>query len=592
MHDLQRTGATGMLLLCATLALATPSFAQIDLTGEWAGRPHEDALARGAGPEIGDYTGLPLNDAGRLKAESWEAGILSTRERQCIPHVVTYAMRGPANLRMWKETDPLTGQIIAYRIYGTYGRPRTIWLDGRPHPSEFAPHTWAGFSTGRWEGNKLTVTTTHIKTGWIQRNGAATSDLATMTEHFIRHGDLMTVVSIVNDPVYLSEPFIRTSSWVLALNQQLNSFGACGPAGDEVAVPRGYVSHHLPGTNDQVKAFLKDHAVPSEGAAGGADTTYPEYLQRILQPGTPRPAVGLSPNQPVRRQPSSTGDIEVLRVQGNVYLLAGDGGNIAAAVGDDGVLLVDTGAGKLSDKVIAAVKRLSDKPIHYILNTGADPDHVGGNEALAKAGRRIGTQMVAAALAGEAAAILSHEKVLNTMSAPSGKQAPTPFAAQPTDTYFTDVRNLFFDGEAIQMLHQPAAHSDGDSVVFFRRSDVIVTGDVFDLVSYPVIDAQRGGSLKGLIDAANRIVDLAIVRDWQEGGTMIIPGHGRIADQADMVEYRDMLTIVRDRVQDLIKKGMTLAQVKAARPTLDYDGRYGSPDAFIEAAYRELSARR
>ena len=135
------------------------------LSGEWAGRAHEDALARGAGPEIGDYTGLPLNDAGRPKAESWEAGILSTRERQCIPHVVTYAMRGPANLRMWKETDPFTGQIVAYRIYGTYGRPRTIWMDGRPRPSEFAPHTWAGFSTGTWEGNKLTVTTTHIKTG-------------------------------------------------------------------------------------------------------------------------------------------------------------------------------------------------------------------------------------------------------------------------------------------------------------------------------------------------------------------------------------------------------------------------------------------
>ena len=139
-----------------------------------------------------------------------------------------------------------------------------------------------------------------------------------------------------------------------------------------MAVPRGYVSHHLPGTNDQVKAFLKEHAVPAEGAAGGADTTYPEYLRRIPQPGTPRPPVALSPNQPVRRQPAATGDIEVLRVQGNVYLLAGDGGNIAAQIGDDGVLLVDTGAGKLSDKVIAAVKRLCDKPIHYILNTGAD----------------------------------------------------------------------------------------------------------------------------------------------------------------------------------------------------------------------------
>jgi hypothetical protein len=223
---------TLVVFIGATLA-AHRAWAQIDFSGEWAVRLHEDQLHRNdvlpGGLAVGDYTGLPLNDAGRLKAESWEAGILSTRERQCIPNVVTYAMRGPANLRMWKETDPLTGQIIAYRIYGTYGRPRTIWMDGRPHPSELAPHTWAGFSTGRWEGNKLTVTTTHIKTGWIQRNGAATSDLATMIEHFIRHGDTMTVVSIVNDPVYLSEPFIRTSSWALALNQQLNSLGACGP---------------------------------------------------------------------------------------------------------------------------------------------------------------------------------------------------------------------------------------------------------------------------------------------------------------------------------------------------------------------------
>jgi cyclase len=182
--------------------------------------------------------------------------------------------------------------------------------------------------------------------------------------------------------------------------------------------------------------------------------------------------------------------------------------------------------------------------------------------------------------------------VLNTLSAPTGQKAATPTAAWPTDTYFTDVRNLHFNGEAVQMLHQPAAHSDGDSVVFFRRSDVIATGDLFDITSYPIIDAAHGGTFSGLLDAVNRIVDLAIVKDWQEGGTMIVPGHGRIADQADIVEYRDMLTIVRDRVQDLVKKGRTLEQVKAARPTLDYDGRYGMPDAFIEAAFRDLTGRR
>ena len=591
MRHATRISIVAPALLAATL-VARPALAQIDLTGEWANRFHEDAPARGAGPEIGDYTGLPLNEAGRLKAESWEAGILSTRERQCIPHVVTYAMRGPANFRMWKETEPLTGQIIAYHTYGTYGRPRTIWLDGRPHPSELAPHTWTGFSTGKTEGNKLTVETTHIKTGWIQRNGAAVSDLATMTEHFIRHGDMLTVVTIVNDPVYLAEPFIRTSNWVLSVNQQLNSFGACGPAGDEVAQPRGYVSHHLPGANDHVKEFLSAHSVPAEGAAGGADTTYPEFMKRLQQPNTPRPTVALSPTLPIRRQPAPAGDIEALRVQDNVYLFAGAGGNIVAQVGDDGVLLVDSGNGQATDKVIAAVKRLSDKPIHYLMNTSADPDHRSGNESLAKAGSRIGTQMVAAALAGEGAAILAHEKVLNAMSAPTGKQAAAPSGAWPTDTYFTDVRNIHFNGEAVQMLHQPAAHADGDSVVFFRRSDVIATGDLFDLTSYPVIDAEHGGTFSGLLDAVNRVVDLAIPKDWEEGGTMIVPGHGRLADQADIVEYRDMLTIVRDRIQDLIKKGRTLEQVKAARPSLDYDGRYGPSDKLIEAAYRDLSRRR
>jgi glyoxylase-like metal-dependent hydrolase (beta-lactamase superfamily II) len=376
---------------------------------------------------------------------------------------------------------------------------------------------------------------------------------------------------------------------MLALNQQLNSFGACGPAGDEVAVPRGYVSHHLPGTNDQVNAFLKERSVPAEAAAGGADTTYPEYMRRLQGPATPRPSVALTPNQPVRRQPAANGEIETMKVGDHVYMLAGAGGNIAVQVGDDGVLVVDSGSAQASDKVIAAIKRLSDKPIHYVLNTNAAADHAGGNEKISQAGSRIGTQMVQATLAGEAAAIVAHEKVLNAMSAPTGKQAAMPTAAWPTDTYFTDVRNLYFNSEAVQMLHQPAAHSDGDSVVFFRRSDVIVAGDLFDMTSYPIVDAAHGGSVRGILDAVNRLVDLAIVKDWEEGGTMIIPGHGRLADQADLVEYRDMLTIVRDRVQDSIKKGRTLDQVKAAKPSLDYDGRYGPSDAFIEAVYRDLS---
>ena len=190
------------------------------------------------------------------------------------------------------------------------------------------------------------------------------------------------------------------------------------------------------------------------------------------------------------------------------------------------------------------------------------------------------------------ARVIAHERVLARMSAPTGQQSPAPFGAWPTETFFGDDKEIFFNNEAIQLLHQPSAHTDGDIVVFFRRSDVVSAGDLFVTTSYPVIDAPNGGSLQGVIDGLNRIIDLTIPKDKEEGGTYVIPGHGRISDEADVVEYRDMVTIVRDRVQDLIRKGMTLAQVKAARPTLDYDGRYGSSAAFIDAVYRDLTRQR
>jgi cyclase len=599
-HLLSAVSRITLLLVLSVLSMPGPAVADVDISGEWTVRFHEDAPHRGAGPEIGDYTGLPINEAGRRKAESWDASILSTRERQCIPHAGTYQMRGPANIRIWKETDELAGSVVAYHIYGTYGRPRTFWMDGRPHPSANAPHTWTGFSTGTWEGSKLTVTTTHLKMGWIQRNGVPTSDLTTMTEHFIRHGDNLLVITVVNDPVYLSEPFIRSGNWVLNLAQTMTSFGSCGPAAEEVgAHPKGYVPHHLPGTNTDIQEFLKAHNVPASAAAGGPETTYPEYTARLEQAQTAGRTAGTRPGAPAASgQRDQNGEIEMFRVQGNVYMIVGAGGNITAQIGDDGVLVVDTGSGTATDKVLAAIKRVTDKPIRYILNTSVDADHTGGNDSVAKAGARIATVMVTANLAGEGAAIVAHEKVLNAMSAPTGQQSSRPATAWPTDTYFTDTRNLFFNGEAIQMLHQPQAHTDGDSIVFFRRSDVVSAGDVLDLTRYPVIDGRRGGRLTGVIDALNRIVELAIPRDWQEGGTMVIPGHGRLADAADVIEYRDMVTIIRDRIQDLIKKGMMLEQVKAARPSLDYDGRYGATsgawttEMFLEAAYRDLATRR
>ena len=285
-------------------------------------------------------------------------------------------------------------------------------------------------------------------------------------------------------------------------------------------------------------------------------------------------------------------------MQGSVYMIAGAGGNITVQVGDDGVLVVDTGAAPMSDKVVAAIRKLSDKPIHLILNTDADPDHTGGNASLAKAGSRIGTQMVAAALAGEGAAIVAHEKVLNALSAPTGKQAAAPAIAWPTDTYFADTRNLFFNNEAIQMFHPPAAHSDGDSMVVLpalgcrqHRRHLRLHAGIRS--STPA----NGGSFRACSRPSTASSISPFRRTGRRAARWSFRDTAACATSPTSSEYRDMLTIVRDRIQDLIKKGMTLEQVKAARPTLDYDGRYGATtgpwttEMFVEAAYRELSRR-
>jgi len=289
-------------------------------------------------------------------------------------------------------------------------------------------------------------------------------------------------------------------------------------------------------------------------------------------------------------------DVHVLPVQGNVYMLVGGvGGNITVQAGDEGVLLVDTSVEALSDNVLKAIRSISTKPIGYIINTHVHADHVGGNAPIAKQGAMIEGGNMGQPYRG--AAILAHENVLHRMSAPTGQQAPFPTEAWPTDTYFTKKKELFFNGEAILILHQPSAHTDGDSIVFFRRSDVLSAGDLFVTTTYPVIDLERGGTIQGVIAALNNILDIAIPKDKQEGGTYVIPGHGRLSDEADVLEYRDMLTIIRDRIQDLVKKGSTLDQVKAARPTLDYDGRYGATAGswttakFIEAVYRNLAVK-
>ena len=290
--------------------------------------------------------------------------------------------------------------------------------------------------------------------------------------------------------------------------------------------------------------------------------------------------------------------VTTLHVQGNVYMINGLGGNVAVQIGDMGVLLVNTGLEQNSARLIAAVRKLSTGPLQYIIDTCWHPDQTGGNIAL----RQIGVTITGANVTGDiadaakGARIIAHENVLNRMSAPSGQKAAVPDAAWPTDTYVSGQKEVYFNNESVVARWQPAAHTDSDSLVYFRRSDVLVTGDIFNTDSYPFIDVENGGSVQGEIDALNNIIDIAIPKHEEEGGTYIIPGHGRLCDEFDVVEYRDMVTIVRDRVQNAIKKGMTLEQVKAAGFTKDYDRRwsakqgFGTADNFITAVYKSLTA--
>jgi cyclase len=295
--------------------------------------------------------------------------------------------------------------------------------------------------------------------------------------------------------------------------------------------------------------------------------------------------------------------LEVLPVQSNIYMLAGAGGNITLQLGDSGVLVVDTGTAALSGKVIAEIRKLSKKPLRYVVNTNVQDDHTGGNEAFSVEG---GTSTVVnivntpGASASQAVKILGHEGILDRMSAPNNSgtgsaKTVRPSLAWPTDTFFDDPKELYFNGESVQILHQQAANTDGDSLVHFRRSDVVSTGDIFMTTGYPPIDLERGGSIQGVLDGLNHILDLTIPAHHEEGGTMVIPGHGRICDEADVMEYRDMLTIIRDRVRAMVDKGMTLAQVKASRPTMDYDGLYDvtapAADQFVETVYKSLTRK-
>ncbi len=292
-------------------------------------------------------------------------------------------------------------------------------------------------------------------------------------------------------------------------------------------------------------------------------------------------------------EPMPDPDPDTFKVQGNVWLIAGAGGNIAVQVGEQGLVLVDTGADGVTDKVMAAIRSISTKPIRYIINTSMAPQHVGGNARLAT----LPGGSVTGAARGATPAVLAQENILNRMTQ-LGADGKTlfPSAAWPTDGYFAPRRGFIFNGEAIDVIHLPKAYSDGDSAVYFRGSNVLVTGDVYTTTNLPFVNRALGGTFTGVIGALNTLLDIAVPDDLMEGGTYIIPGHGRVSDEADLVEYRDMAIQVRDRIQKLASDGKSLAQAKAARPMIGWEGRYSQPgwtvDDFLDAVYPEFSASR
>jgi hypothetical protein len=281
-HGWLRPLMLGVPALTALLVSA-PAAAQVSLEGEWVGRYHEDFMDRVPGPDYGDYTGLPINEAARFYADSWDIGRGSVPEHQCQSYNAPHIYRGPLQFRIWNERDPHTQEIVAYQQYiGTYEQRRTIWMDGRPHPPEYAPHTWMGFSTGQWHGDILTVHTTHIKAEYLRRDGIPLSDRVTLVEHYLRHGDLLTHVMIIEDPVYLTEPMVLSEAFAVMERGNANWLYNCETV-EELAKPRDWVPHYLPGRNPNLTYYSEQRGIPLEAARGGAETMYPEYRATLRE---------------------------------------------------------------------------------------------------------------------------------------------------------------------------------------------------------------------------------------------------------------------------------------------------------------------
>jgi glyoxylase-like metal-dependent hydrolase (beta-lactamase superfamily II) len=613
------------LILATVVALAAPLIGQVpqippasaqapavDLSGYWAPALHEDLMERGAGSEIADFGGFPLNEAGRLWALSYDPSRVTLRHHQCEAYLAPYQMRALGNFRIWEERESHTQRLLAIHVWAqTTEGHRIIWMDGRPHPPAWAPHTFRGFSTGQFVGNALVVSTTHMKNGALRRgNGVPQSDQATLTEYFVRHSDHLTNVTVVTDPVFLSEPIVRSNDYYRQPVDPGAWLYACDDGEQILDRPADAVPHYLFGQQPYAREFSGRYKLPLAASLLGGVTMYPELGAR-LRTVNDAEANGLL--SPARGRPSETskatdseprdGNIHIWPIRDNIYMLLGDGGNIVVQTGDQGAFVVDTGEGKLSEKVIAAIRTLSANPIQFIANTSFRREHTGGNAALGSAGQDPslpGSFFLLQAPRGVTgffdnplthATMMAHANVQVRMQA-----AGAPAGAVPADTYLEDRRRKFHNGDAVELFYQPAAVTDGDSLVYFRRADVIVAGDIFSTTQFPVIDVKSGGSVQGEINALNEILNRTVYRHQGEGGTYVVPGHGYLSDEHEVLEYRDMVVIVRDRVKAMIDAGATLAQVKAARVTADYDTQYGAnagpwtTEMFVEAVFNSLKA--
>jgi cyclase len=609
----------------ALIALGVPLFAQenspLDLSGTWRWLHYEDLRERAPGAYPGDYMGIPLNDAARMRADTYdEEWISSSPLLQCRPRGPNYQALALDPMRIEKEIDPVNRQLIGYRVsFQKTPGDRLIWLDGRPRPSPYAQHSWDGFSTGKFKGDTLEVTSTHLKESFVRRNGIPTSFRATVIEHISLEEPYLEWTFTVIDPDYLTEPLVRSAIYIRAPSLQLPTY-PCQPEDDRQPGDAYRAPHYLPGENPYLTEPAFKYKVPIEGVRGGAETLYPDW--RSVAP-TLKPPTAQYPLKPVYKDdstrvaeradaqpktPPSYDKAEGLHVSGNVYMIGGAGGNIVLSAGGDGVVMVDSGAAGASGKVLATIGQItqtlhpSDAPdsaspfadswqaihsfaqpsIRMIINTNDTPDHMGGNAGITASPmfRPIGGLR-----------ILAHQMVQSRMV-----DANAAAAAVPTTTYFSDKYILYryLNNQAVQLFHVNAI-TDGDSMVWFRKSDVIAAGDVYNSDIYPPIDLARGGSIDGEINALNQLVDMCAPEFMSQGGTMVIPGHGWISDVGDVGYYRDMMLMIRDRIQAMVKKGMTLEQVKAAKPTMDYDPLYGREPGvtakFVEAVYKSLKEK-